>query len=86
MVKVVCERVMVESAIRSLPLRRVAQTTILQSNDLEGLTSSIKVYSLKLHDRCLTIVNGLVWCALLRTSCLGLTFREESGARYFEEI
>ena len=34
----------------------------------------------------LTIVNGLVRRALLRTSCLGLIFREESGARYFEEI
>ena len=30
----------------------------------------------------LTIVNGLVRRALLRTSCLGLTFREESGASY----
>ena len=29
----------------------------------------------------LTIVNGLVRRALLRTSCLGLTFRKESGAR-----
>ena len=33
----------------------------------------------------LTIVNGLVRRALLRASA-GLTFREESGARYFEEI
>ena len=32
----------------------------------------------------LTIVNGLVRRALLRTSCLG--FREESGARFFEDI
>ena len=34
----------------------------------------------------LTIVNGLVRRTLLRTSCLGQIFREESGARYFEEI
>ena len=33
----------------------------------------------------LTIVNGLVRRALLRTLCLEL-FREENGARYFEEI
>ena len=31
----------------------------------------------------LTIVNGLVRRALLRTSCIGLIFRKESGARYF---
>ena len=34
----------------------------------------------------LTIVNGLARRALLRTSCLGLIFREKSGARYYEEI
>ena len=34
----------------------------------------------------LTIVNGLVRRALLRTSYLGLTFRKVSGAQYFEEI
>ena len=38
------------------------------------------------HRTGLTIVNGLARRALLRTYCLGLIFREESGARYFEVI
>ena len=59
---------------------RLVDGLIFETNILR--VSPVNLFAEQRSSLDLTIVNGLVRRALLRTSCLGLIFREESGVRY----